>query len=791
LWFVPDEDGLSPRVSLHIIGAIMNIASLSRLALAMVVFAMGFVTSFAQQRPGPEGFQAKVLDNNAGAQYVMLGWFGVQGNDVPDSYNVYQASKETEDITKFTKIGSVVVDPAKPPRENYYTYNVENLAAGTYTFFVRAVWGNEESARTMIKVVTIKDKNEKKVVFVSVPVKNGSEGKRYTYPVRAETNAGTKIRYGIVNGPEGMTIDQETGLIVWENPRAGRYEIKIKAWVEVGGQIVMVYQYYVLEISGDKPKTETCATFKGAVTIEGANATANGVVTAWRMERIVRTPNGDTTTTFRPVYTAKIVAGRYELKVPAGTYKLRVEGETFLAEWYDNVVELADAKTVSIACDQFETIDFVVTKRAEPVKVVIAGRVFDAETEAGLKALVVFEVRSRDPLAANALMRRVVAETNAEGYYEVKIQAGIPYIGTATVIGRDKQSEYLVEFWNNTNDASQASTITLTANEDGFRFPMDKRPVYQNGFTGTMKNFYTSAGVTGKVVAHQLVSRAKENGDSVIVKNKAITVETDANGNYSFTNLTPGVYIVFGMPGTRPYIPGWMRMGEKAAGSWLNATRVEVGDVMVAVQYDILLDTAKGERGKGRVRGWVYDKRGGIVHKVGEETPQGDAAVVGTLVLARDEQGDVVDFAMSVNEGAYELTELSYGTVTLEADRVDYTPSVQTITVDDQNLDQEVSIGLVMSTTSVDVPVDAVGTRVNLFPNPTAASASLRFVATQGTATIRVVSMTGVTLATQTVDVVAGETTMQLATSQLPAGMVMVHVTNGTTSFALPLQIVR
>ena len=769
----------------------MKIASLSRLALAMVVFAMGFVASFAQQRPGPEGFQAKVLDNNAGSQYVMLGWYGMQGSDVPDSYNVYQASKETEDLTKFTKIGSVVVDAAKPPRENFYTYNVENLAAGTYTFFVRAVWGNEESARTMIKVVTVKDKSEKKVIIVSVPVKNGSAGKRYTYPVRAETNAGTKIRYGIVNGPEGMTIDQETGLIIWENPRAGRYEIKIKAWVEVNGQIVTVYQYYVLEIGGDKPKEETCATFKGAVTIEGANATASGVVTAWRMERIVRTPNGDTSVGYRPVYTAKIVAGKYELKVPAGTYKLRVEGEAFVAEWFEDAVELADAASLTLDCDQFKTANFVVAKRAEAVKVVIAGRVVDAETNGGLKALVVFEVRSRDPLAANALMRRVVAETNADGYYEVRIQAGIPYIGTATVLGRDKQLEYLVEFWNNTNDATQATTINISANEDGIDFPMDKRPVYQNGFTGTMKNFYTSAGVTGKVVAHQLVGRTKEDGDSVIIKNKAYSVETDANGNYAFANLTPGVYIVFGMPSTRPYIPGWMRTGETAAGSWLNATRVSVDDAMVAVQHDILLDTAKGERGKGRVRGWVYDKRGGIVHKVGEETPQGNAAVVGTLILARDEQGDVIDFAMSENEGAYELTELSYGTVTLEADRVEYTPTVETITVDNQRLDQEVSIGLVMSTTSVDVPVDAVGTRVNLFPNPAAASASLRFIATTGTATIRVVSMTGVTLATQTVEVTAGEATMQLATSQLPAGMVMVHVTNGTTSFALPLQIVR
>lgn len=769
----------------------MNIASLSRLALAMVVFAMGFVTSFAQQRPGPEGFQAKVLANNAGGQYVMLGWFGIQGNDVPTAYNVYQAEGQTEDLTKFTKIGSVVVDPAKPPRENFYTYNVENLATGTYTFFVRAAWGNEESARTIIKVVTLQVNTEKKVTIVSKPVQVGAAGQRYTYTVRAESNTDAKIRYGIVSGPEGMTINAETGVIVWENPRAGRYVIKVKAWIEVDGRVIITDQQYVLEITEEKPKAETCATFKGTVTIDGANATANGVVTAWRMERIVRTPNGDTTIAYRPVYTAKVVAGRYELKLPAGTYKLRVEGEAFLAEWFDNAAELADAKSVTIECNQSETINFVVAKRAEAVKVVIAGRVFDAETNAGLKALVVFEVRTRDPLAANALMRRVVAETNADGYYEVKIQAGIPYIGSATVLGRDKQLEYLVEFWNNTNDATQATTIKLTANEDGVNFPMDKRPVYQNGFSGTMKNFYTNAGVAGKVVAHQLVSRAKDNGDSVIVKNKAYTVETDANGNYAFANLTPGVYIVFGAPSARPYIPGWMRLGEKAAGSWLNATRVEVGEAMVTVQYDILLDTAKGDRGKGRVRGWVYDKRGGIIHKVGEETPQGNAAVVGTLILARDEQGDVIDFAMSENEGAYELTELSYGTVTLEADRVDYTPTVQTVTVDDQRLDQEVSIGLVMSTTSVDVPVDAVGTRVNLFPNPAAASASLRFIATAGTATIRVVSMTGVTLATQTVEVVAGETTMQLATASLPSGMVMVHVTNGTTNFALPLQIIR
>lgn len=769
----------------------MNLGYFSRIAVAVLIFAMGFANTHAQQRPGADGFQAKVLQSNTGKQYVQLGWFASPQYPLPDAFNVYQATGQTEDMTKFTKIGSVAVDAAKPPRENFFTYNVENLTTGTYTFFVRATWGTEESARTMIKVITITDKNEKNVIIVSVPVKNGTAGSRYSYPVRAETNADAKIRYGIVNGPEGITINAETGLIVWENPRAGRYEIKIKAWVEVGGQIIMTYQSYVLEIGGDKPKSEACATITGKVSIDAPNIGASGIVTAWRMERVARDASGDTATTFRPVHTAKISMGNYELKVPAGTYKLRVEGDAFLPEWFENAAELVDAKSVTLECDQKQTVNFVVDKRPEAVKVVVSGRVFDATTQGGLKALVVFEVRARDPLAASAQLRRVVAETNADGVYEAKIQAGVPYVATATVGGRDKKSDYLVEFWNNTNDATQATTINITSNEDGIDFPMDKRPVYQNGFSGTMKSFFTGAAVTGRVVAHQLVSRVKANGDTTTSKKEAVTVETDPSGNYRFENLEPGVYIVFGMPSTRPNVPGWMVQGGKAAGSWERASRIEVGEIMLTVQYDIQLDTAKGERGKGRVRGWVYDKRGGIVHKVGDERTQSNSAVIGTLILARDERGEVIDFAMSADEGSYELTELSFGTIKLEADRVNYTPTTQTISVDDKQLDQEVSIGLVLSTTSVDVPVDAVGTRVNLFPNPAAASASLRFTATAGTATVRVVSMTGITLATETVDVQAGETTIQLSTASLPSGMVMVHVTNDTTNFALPLQIVR
>ncbi|MBK9184640.1 MAG: T9SS type A sorting domain-containing protein [Ignavibacteria bacterium] len=80
---------------------------------------------------------------------------------------------------------------------------------------------------------------------------------------------------------------------------------------------------------------------------------------------------------------------------------------------------------------------------------------------------------------------------------------------------------------------------------------------------------------------------------------------------------------------------------------------------------------------------------------------------------------------------------------------------------------------------------------MNLWPNPTSTTASIRFTSTNGTADIRILSMAGEVLATQNVNVNTGETTVVLNTATMPIGMVMVQVTNGASTFALPLQIVR
>lgn len=644
-------------------------------------------------------------------------------------------------------------------------------------------------------VLTVTDGTSGTFTFITEPIKSGMVGRPYGYPARAGVaNGSVAVTYALVFGPQGMIVEESTGLVKWESPVAGKYEVSISATAVVNGERTTIKQSYVLEIKqGDAPK-KGCSKIYGSITYDdpAAGGKIEGVVTAWRLQKVTR--EGNTSEIYQPVYKAEINAdGKYYLYVPEGTYKLRIEGKSFFAEWHDNVTEVAEAKDVTVVCDAMTEINFAVKQRPEPVLVVVEGRVFDAATNEAVKGLVVFESRSKDVGAADDRYRSVVAEIRDNGSYEAKVQSGVGYIAMvrpAPTKDLPNASQYLAEFWENTNDATKATVLTVTENTKNIDFPMDKRVARNNGFTGAMKNFYTGAPVVGKVVAHRIVSRTNDKGDTVLNKISAVTVETNSNGGFMFTDLEPGEYVVLGLPAGRPFVPGWMVTGQKAVTEWSKAQRISVGEVMVAMVFDINLDTVKSERGKGRVRGFVYDKRGGIVNKDNDKVQQ-SAGVPGTLVVARDEDGTIIDFSVAENEGAFDLTNLAVGSMTITADRFEFEATVQTVDIDASTPERVVSIGLRPTTSAVDVPLNEVGSTLNLWPNPTTGDATVRFNARAGQAMVSIVSVSGVELARFATVVAAGEVSIALPTAELPTGMVMVHVTNGPTAFALPLNIVR
>ncbi|MBU3678196.1 MAG: hypothetical protein FGM32_01125 [Candidatus Kapabacteria bacterium] len=865
------------------------INAIQRFVLVTVAVLSSALSLTAQtQYPSPTGLTATYTASSNGLSgYVVLSWNGIADyTPLPGKYSVHQASGITEDMSKFAMIGTVLHNAGN--RENRYSFTIQTIKSGTYTFYVRGLWTNGEGPRSAIVTLEVKTPDAPVIRFVSVPVTSGFVGKAYEYQTKIETSATGPVTYKLVSGPDGMTItdggklvwneprvgryeivitayvtkdgktydvrqsyvltvtdgaeqvlkfltepiksgtagiryayqaragvvngnvmptysivvapqgmviDAKTGLLMWENPAVGKYDVVIAAKATINGVETIVKQSFALEIKEGKPSEKGCATITGVVTFDDPTSTAKleGVVTAWRQE-VVKKDNGSSSSVYRPIYKGEINNGVYTISLPEGTYKLRIEGKTFYSEWHADALELADAKDVVVACNTTEKVDFSVKVRPEPVLVVAEGRVFDAVTNEPVKAVVVFECRSKEVGSVDDRYRVVNAETRTDGTYEIKIQAGVNYTAMVRVIPtRDNaNAQYLAEFWNNTNDATQATVINVTSNIKDVNFPMDKRQPRNNGFGGTMMNHYTSAPVTGKVVAYRFATRVGEKGDTIMTKAGAFTVETNSNGGYLFADMEPGEYIVMGMPSGRPFIPGWMVMGQMAAKEWKGAQRVSVGDVMLAVQYDIRLDTVKGEKGKGRVRGFVFDKSGGIVKKDGDKVESSNG-VVGTLVIARDENGDVVDFAMTENDGAFELSEMAIGTSTIVADRLEFEPTTQMVTLDPTTTERVISIGLQTnkSTTGVDVPLNEIGATLNLWPNPTTGSASVRFDAKAGEVMVRIVSTTGAELASIATVVAGGDVSIALPTAELPTGMVMVHVTNGSKAFALPLNIVR
>jgi len=61
---------------------------------------------------------------------------------------------------------------------------------------------------------------------------SGIEGGQFRYAVQASSAArGAKLRYELVKGPEGMTVDAESGLVHWrpKSEQRGRFEVEVAA----------------------------------------------------------------------------------------------------------------------------------------------------------------------------------------------------------------------------------------------------------------------------------------------------------------------------------------------------------------------------------------------------------------------------------------------------------------------------------------------------------------------------------------------------------------------------------
>jgi hypothetical protein len=133
-----------------------------------------------------------------------------------------------------------------------------------------------------------------------------------------------------------------------------------------------------------------------------------------------------------------------------------------------------------------------------------------------------------------------------------------------------------------------------------------------------------------------------------------------------FYNLEPGAYIIYVIPYSKEYVPGYYVQNDLAVSDWLSATQVSVDSVSVSTGHIVRLSRRSGLTGGGILRGTIAAKVSGFA---GGSVPLAEATA-----RIRDIDGRVSSWVITEASGSYELRNLPQGAVTLLVDMPGYQP---------------------------------------------------------------------------------------------------------------------
>lgn len=639
---------------------------------------------------------------------------------------------------------------------------------GSHEIIVSA-WMLEAPKSQAVKTFKIEVGYEtKNFEIISKPKEIACLNKLYVYEAvaRVPVDGGT-LFWSLSEQIDGISIDEKTGRLTWTPTKVGSQRVKIKAMFIKGNDTLITYQSWTITVKEncDNVPAPPCAKFVGMLKDDNGNPILNGKVKVIRLEKDNNGPSA---------YEAQVKNGQWMVMVRAGSYKIRFEGEGFIAEWYENILEMGDAKVMIAECDKIIEIPAKVTVKEKPAMKVIEGMVKDSEGNPVPNSMVSFMVIEANGGSKDGGMRFAV-KTNAQGNYRIEVPAGMTYIAMATPNEALAKTHSHVYYDGklNANDALRFTVNDVMV----INFTLLKKAVYNNGLAVALKDT-NGLGIKGRVTLLP-VQKDKEPK-----KGMAITVETDSNGNALFSNIQPGMYIIQGIPHTRNYAPGFYTSTGFAAMSWKEAARVEVGEVMITLVYDIRLRPVLGKRGAARVDGIIKGR--GIIAK--GESPFAVQELGGALLYALDENNEIADYALSDGAGTYSMFDLGQGTFSIMADMVDYEPAFGTVSTDYVNAKTvNSSITLGNSALSVEEPTMILGEHV--YPNPTNAQITVSGITMQGIATMRIFSNTGMMISEFPVNINGSE--ISFPVNDLAIGSYMFQIMQNNTVMNGQFSIIR
>jgi len=757
-----------------------HLHSFRAILMVTALFIAGFSGVYAQQLPKPNIRSAQpILNQNNGYYDIMVSWSMDYAQPVPDAF-VLMANKRG--VVREVQYSTVSRKEVQGDPSSYMATFPIGLTEGEYSINLFAQFGNYQSdssggikvkigktngGYTLVEFVSatevvtlLKDSYHKVEARIST-----DNGNTWTY----ELPQGWKIQHDFTGNIDSYTsqhnFNDQTGEFTYTPSKAGRFQgffMVRDAQGNTVGNSYHVVEFRVINC------TMSPAAFYGQVTAEQDNSPiTDGYVIAIPEDSKANDS----------IVAAKINPnGGYVLYVDPAKYHLYCSAPGYEAEFYGDVKDFSLSKSREIMCGDTLRGDFKLGKVVMPDIYTISGQVNDNMTQQPI-AFASVTIMSEDKTTNGGIVFSTL--TDGKGAYTLAVPEGKYIIHCGSNRNSGVQLCYIDQYYQGTTDRTQATVLAVQSDMKGIDFALTPCTDEKNLIVGIVTDSKNKA-IASAVVAFRL-PEANEG-----LAGLSIRSSNAQDGSFRFEKLKPGNYILFAFPTGVPAIPGFYKQNDFATLEWQKATLIAVTSNS-ASQIVIKLQDLRSMLGKGGIKGWV--NRGGGTIKA--DDVQGAEPVNGAIAYAIDGNGEVRDFALTNEQGLFELTTLNKGKYTLHIERVGYTPSVSEVIIEGDESTTEVTKQLAPAiTTGIDENETTGNTAI--VPNPANNTATVHFNSFGAEmVTIGVYDMMGKRLIEQTMNAQAGANEVILNTSGLTSGAYTVRVETGSDIIAISMKIVR
>ncbi len=759
---------------------------ISIFSVGLIIIISSFNLFAQQQLLPPKNFNVGYEPNADISSSIIIEFDANEHSLIPDAYNIYYTYGEQEKIIEVATIKHL-------PNQKHYSHIIQNLKPGTYHFFATAVKFKEngefyESEKTETIDLRIGEFS-KNIYFLSHPLTKAILDEKYVYQILVKTQLNCHIKLEILEGPDGMYLEDNN--LIWEPKNPGEYKVSLKAslpdcntdeyaiqefiinvihkeehpyvkihhiekmvvkigetiterilaesnvncpiifnfegdfpenfkWDEDGTfnftpmhpgeyhiaifaslecmpDIYDKFELFIL-VSDEEPNHKYCSIIKGSVNFDDQNPVPSGYVSAVKIDR----NDND----LMPVFKTKIIEGKFELSVPEGNYAIDIRGELFYPEWYQDADYITEAERITINCNETKEITAFVKPLPIPEHFKVTGRVYDAESDGGIFAIVRFIPVQLifDNNKGNTEIPIFEARTDENGYYEITLPDNFTYVAQSISAMNNKQ--YKIQYYNQVYTPYEADLINLTADLEEIDFPMIEIEHKIYGFSGGVFN------ENNEPLKAMLIAVCIHPKDKNTPPNFTQTTYTNDEGIYKFDGLIEGEYVVLSIPSDPNYVPGYYNNNDFVVQKWQESKTINVQENMITMQFDFK-HKQRGELGLIIVNGKIYGHNG-IITK--DNYSQESNPISGVFVYGINQNGNISDFAFTNENGEFTLDELPSGDIKIIADKIGMNFSEKNIKTDyEENPEMNLQIFLDETATSVS---DFNNSSFQVFPIP-------------------------------------------------------------------------